>query len=150
MGERNAAMGFSKDVSQGMKRFEEWNQIELSTFICSCSWMMVHSYRTACGKAACCVWKQQADIKERGPATCWGRVAETDRSLHHNLMEDFHFKRKEGKRIRRRVTYNFCYKRGKTLPENVFASFSVHGHTSILVSKWILPWLRGDLWQLQR
>lgn len=35
VGARNAAVGFSKDVSQGMKIFEEKSQTELSPFIFS-------------------------------------------------------------------------------------------------------------------
>ena len=32
----------------------------------------------------------------------------------HNLMEDFHFKKREGKRARRKAIFNLCYKWGKT------------------------------------
>lgn len=80
---RPAAMGFNKDASQKV-RSEEWNQLELSPFICSYSCMVACRYRVAGGE-----WLQTpADIKVQGPETRGG-----DRwvACHHNLMGGFPF-----------------------------------------------------------
>lgn len=48
------------------------DQIELSTFVCSCSWRMACSYSIAHGKAVCCAWKHQADMKVKDPESRGG------------------------------------------------------------------------------
>lgn len=137
-------LSFIKDASQGMERSEEWNQLELSAFVCSYSWMVACSFRVAVGSGL--LWLQMpADIKVQDPKTR-GR----DRWVvsHHNLMEDLMFY-KRGKGNQEKATGNFCYKWGKTLLDNISVLLSVDGHMQILVSKTILPWLGGGL-QLQR